>query len=61
MLNRSDRRKSLYEAYDKTEDALSRSAIAYLLRNRCQIPAETDENPKKFLTYRRKIENQIKS
>jgi hypothetical protein len=53
-------RKSLYQAYDKTEDTLSRSAIAYLLRNRCQLPAETEEDLEKFLKYRRKIENQIK-
>jgi hypothetical protein len=31
------------------------------LRNRCQIPSETEEDLKKFLKYRRKIENQIKS
>jgi hypothetical protein len=54
-------RKSLYQAYERTEDSLSRSAVAYLLRNRCQIPSETEEDLKKFLKYRRKIENQIKS
>jgi hypothetical protein len=59
--SRENLRKSLYQAYDKTEDALSRSAIAYLLRNHCQIPSETEEDLKKFLKYRREIENQIKS
>jgi hypothetical protein len=54
-------REDLYQAYEKTDDALTRTAIAYLLRNRCQIPAETEEqDPKKFLEYRRKIENQVK-
>jgi hypothetical protein len=54
-------RKSLYQAYEQTEDSLSRSAIAYLLRNRCQIPSDINEDPQKFLEYRSKIENQIKS
>jgi hypothetical protein len=53
-------RKSLYQAYERTEDSLSRSAIAYLLRNRCQIPSETSEDLQKFLKYRSKIENQVK-
>jgi hypothetical protein len=59
--SRENLRKSLYQAYDKTEEALCRSAIAYLLRNRCQIPSKTEEDLEKFLKYRRKIENQIKS
>lgn len=59
--SRENLRKSLYQAYDKTEEALCRSAIAYLLRNRCQMPSETEEDLEKFLKYRRKIENQIKS
>ena len=54
-------RKSLYQVYEQTEDSLSRIAVAYLLRNRCQIPSETEEDLKKFLKYRREIENQIKS
>jgi hypothetical protein len=54
-------RRSLYQAYDLTDDALTQSAIAYLLRNSCEIPAEIEEqDPKKFLEYRRKIENQVK-
>jgi hypothetical protein len=52
--------KSLYQAYERTEDLLSRSAIAYLLRNRCQIPSKTSEDLQKFLKYRSKIENQVK-
>ena len=59
--SRGTLRTSLYQAYDETEEALSRSAIAYLLRNRCQIPSETEENVKEFLKYRCEIENQIKS
>jgi hypothetical protein len=59
--SRGNLRTSLYQAYDETEEALSRSAIAYLLRNRCQIPSETEENVKEFLKYRYKIKNQIKS
>ncbi len=53
-------RKSLYKAYERTKDSLSRSAVAYLLRNRCQIPLDTEEDLNKFLKYRCKIENQIK-
>jgi hypothetical protein len=60
-------RKSLYQAYDlaeitscqQNEGSLTRSAIAYLLKNRCQIPSDTNEDLKKFLKYRRKIENQV--
>jgi hypothetical protein len=39
---------NLYQDYDLTDDALTRSAIAYLLRNRCEIPSTTDEDPQKF-------------
>jgi hypothetical protein len=61
-------RKSLYQAYDlaeptlyqQNEGSLTRSAISYLLKNRCQIPSDTNEDLKKFLKYRRKIENQVK-
>ena len=60
-------RKSLYQAYDlaeptlcqRNEGSLTCSAIAYLLKNRCQIPSDTDEDLKKFLKYRCKIENQV--
>jgi hypothetical protein len=60
-------RKSLYQAYDlaqitpcqHNEGSLTRSAIAYLLKNCCQIPSDADEDLKKFLKYRRKIENQV--
>jgi hypothetical protein len=53
-------RKNLYQTYDKNEGSLTRSAIAYLLKHRCQIPTEIEEDTKKFLKYRRKIENQVK-
>lgn len=61
-------RKSLYQAYDlakprldgQNEGSLTQSAIAYLLKNRCHIPSDTDEDLKKFLKYRGKIENQVK-
>jgi len=58
----SDRnlRTNLYQDYDLTDNALTRSAIAYLLRNRCEIPSTTDEDPQKLLKYRSKIENQVK-
>lgn len=58
----SDRnlRTNLYQDYDLTNNALTRSAIAYLLRNRCEIPSTTDEDPQKLLKYRSKIENQVK-
>jgi hypothetical protein len=58
--SRQNLRRSLYQAYDLTDDALTHSAIAYLLRNRCEIPLDTDEDLQKFLKYRRKIENQVK-
>jgi hypothetical protein len=58
--SRKNLRTSLYQAYERTEDLLSRSAIAYLLRNRCQVPLDTDENLQAFLKYRGKIENQVK-
>ena len=61
-------RKYLYQTYDKNEGSLTRSAIpqsgryanAYLFKHRCQIPAQIEEDTKKFLRYRRKIENQVK-
>ena len=53
-------RKYLYQTYDKNEGSLTRSAIAYLLKHRCQIPTQIEEDTKKFLRYRRKIENQVK-
>ena len=58
----SDRniRINLYQDYALTDDALTQSAIAYLLRNRCEIPSTTNEDTQKFLKYRSKIENQIR-
>ncbi len=45
----------LFDFYDETEDIMSQSAIAYLLKNDCKIP-EKPENPKKFVKRRRKAE-----
>ena len=53
-------RRYLYQTYDKNEGSLTRNAIAYLLKHRCQIPTQIQEDTKKFLRYRRKIENQVK-
>jgi hypothetical protein len=32
--------KTLFEAYDNTEDILTKSAICYLLKNGCKIPTK---------------------
>ena len=40
---------------------MTRSAVAYLLKNKCQIPSDTEEDLEKFLTYRCKIAIQVKS
>jgi hypothetical protein len=53
-------RNNLYQAYDKAKDALTRCSIAYLLKNQCQIPEDGEEDLKKFLKYRCKIEIQVK-
>ena len=53
-------RKILFQTYDNTDNALTRSAIAYLFSHHCKISADSDEDTNKFLTYRRKVENQIK-
>jgi hypothetical protein len=58
--SRKSLRTNLYQAYERTDDLLSRSAIAYLLRNRCQVPTNTDEDSQAFLKYRSKIKNQVK-
>jgi transposase len=56
---KQDFRKQLYRDYDKAKDTLTQSAIAYLLKNHCQMPTEGEEDTAKLLKYRRKIENQI--
>jgi hypothetical protein len=53
-------RNNLYQAYDKAKDALTRCSIAYLLKNQCQIPEDGEEDLKKFLKYRCKIDIQVK-
>ncbi|NEU80547.1 type V CRISPR-associated protein Cas12k [Nostoc sp. UIC 10630] len=57
----------LFDIYEKTEDCLSRCALAYLLKNKCQV-SEVDEDPDEYAKGRRKKEieierlrNQIKS
>jgi hypothetical protein len=50
--------QSLSQAYDKTEDILIRSAICYLLKNRCKVP-NREENKERFAKRRRKTEIRI--
>ncbi|HEY9625921.1 MAG TPA: type V CRISPR-associated protein Cas12k [Coleofasciculaceae cyanobacterium] len=40
-------RRSLFQAYETTEDVLSQCAIVYLLKNECQV-REQEENPEAF-------------
>ena len=51
-------RKSLFDAYDNAEDGLTKSAIAYLLKNNCQIPQE-EEDAEKLDQRRRKTEIKV--
>lgn len=48
----------LFDAYQETDDILSRSAISYLLKNGCKL-SEKEEDPEKFAKRRRKLEIQI--
>ncbi len=48
----------LFDTYEKTENVLSKCAIAYLLKNKCQI-SSTDENEDEYNLYRRKKEIEI--
>lgn len=50
--------KNLFESYRNTEDNLTRCAISYLLKNGCKIN-EKEEDAKKFIQRRRKLEIQI--
>jgi hypothetical protein len=50
--------KTLFEAYDNTEDILTKSAICYLLKNGCKI-SDKEEDPEKFAIRRRKTEIKI--
>ncbi|BAY29310.1 hypothetical protein NIES2107_11510 [Nostoc carneum NIES-2107] len=56
----SDRSLShkLFDAYQETDDILSRSAISYLLKNGCKLNNK-EEDPEKFAQRRRKVEIQI--
>lgn len=53
-------RPSLYKVYESTDDVLVKSAIAYLLKNKCHIPEQDAEKLQKFAKYRRKLELQVK-
>ncbi|MFW6296330.1 MAG: type V CRISPR-associated protein Cas12k [Halothece sp.] len=55
---KSSPRNSLFDAYDNAEDNLTKSAIAYLLKNDCKIP-EQEEDPEKFAQRRRKAEIKV--
>jgi IS605 OrfB family transposase len=48
----------LFEAYKTAETDLSKCAIAYLLKNNCQIPTKA-EHPEKFQKRRRKAEIRV--
>lgn len=50
--------QALWQTYDNTEDILIRSAICYLLKNRCQVP-DQEEDKEKFAKRRRKTEIRI--
>ncbi len=56
----SDRRVAhkLFDAYQDTEDILSRSAISYLLKNGCKLK-DKGEDPEQFAKRRRKLEIHI--
>ncbi|HLO47507.1 MAG TPA: type V CRISPR-associated protein Cas12k [Kamptonema sp.] len=49
---------SLFTAYRQSEDNLTRSAIAYLLKNGCKL-TDKEEDPEKFAKRRRRVEIQI--
>ena len=49
---------SLFQAYDKAKAPLRRCAIAYLLKNNCQV-SEVEEDPEAYQLRRRKKEIEI--
>jgi hypothetical protein len=57
-LQKSSLFQILLSTYKETEDPLTRCAIAYLLKNNCQI-SERDEDPEEFTKNRRKKEIEI--
>ena len=50
--------KILLNTYEEAEDPLTRCALAYLLKNNCQI-SELDENPEEFTRNKRRKEIEI--
>jgi len=50
--------ETLWQAYDKTKDILIRSAICYLLKNRCKVP-DQEEGKEKLAKRRRQTEIRI--
>lgn len=50
--------QALWQAYDNTEDILIRSAICYLLKNRCKVP-DQEEDKEEFAKRRRKTKIRI--
>lgn len=50
---------TLFQAYKNEQDMLTRTALNYLLKNRCKLPQEP-EDAKKFAQRRRKVEIAIK-
>ena len=48
----------LFDAYDNTEDTLTRSAISYLIKNGCKV-TDKEEDAEKFIKRQRKLEIQI--
>ena len=50
--------KTLFQAYDNTEDILTKSALCYLLKNGCKI-SDKEEDPEKFAKRRRQTEIKI--
>lgn len=49
---------NLFNAYNNTEDIISKSAIVYLLKNGCKL-TDKEEDPKELAKRRRKTEIQI--
>ncbi|MBE9233179.1 type V CRISPR-associated protein Cas12k [Cuspidothrix issatschenkoi LEGE 03284] len=50
--------KILLNTYEETEDILTHCALAYLLKNNCQI-SEVDEKPEEFIRNKRRKEIEI--
>ncbi|MDM9383361.1 type V CRISPR-associated protein Cas12k [Chlorogloeopsis sp. ULAP01] len=57
-LQKSSLFQILLNTYEQTQNPLTRCAIAYLLKNNCQI-SELDEDPEEFTRYKRKKEIEI--